>query len=50
MNNSNFTFLFVKAADLANVGAKRNFKGSQWQVFKHIFLIFSDISAKMCHV
>ena len=47
VNDSNFTSVFFKAACHGNPGAERNFPGSKWKTFKHIFsLKFSKTSAK----
>ena len=46
VNNSNFTSVFFKAAYDANPGAEKNFGGSKWQIFKHIFLTSLKTLAK----
>ena len=46
VNNSYFTSVLFKAACHANLGAERNIAGSNWWIFKQIFLKFSKTSAK----
>ena len=46
VNDSNFTSVFLKADCHANPWAERNFAGSNWYVFKQIFLMFSKTPAK----
>ena len=46
VNNSNFTFVFFKAACHANLGAEIYFAGSSLYISRHIFLKFSNTSAK----
>ena len=51
VNKSNFfknliTSAFFKAACHANPGHERNFIGSKWYIFKHIFLKFSKTPGK----
>ena len=49
VKRSNFTLVFFKAACHANPGAERNFAGSSLYILIHIFLKFSNKSAKIMY-
>ena len=49
-NNSTFTSVFFKATCYSNPKAEGDFAGSNWQIFKYIFLNFQKHQPKVMHL